>query len=44
MTSVDIVFRSNPDAVLRTVDMSGLWNGELVYPNLPVAPGTPLKQ
>ena len=44
VTSVDIVFRSNPDAVLRTVDMSGLWKGELVYPNLPVAPGTPLKQ
>jgi ribosomal protein L34E len=43
VTNVDVILRSNPDAVRRTVDMTGLWKGELVYPNVPVAPGTPLK-
>jgi hypothetical protein len=33
---LDIVLRSNPTAAAETVDLTQIWQGELVYPGLPV--------
>jgi hypothetical protein len=37
--TVDIVLRTNIDAARRTVDLYEVWNGELVYEDVPVSSG-----
>jgi hypothetical protein len=36
---VEIVFRSSSKVARNTVDLSEIWQGEFVYPNVPVSGG-----
>ena len=37
VTSCDLILRSNQEVARRTVDLFEIWDGELVYENVPVA-------
>ncbi|HMB95693.1 MAG TPA: hypothetical protein VKK61_06605 [Tepidisphaeraceae bacterium] len=34
--TIDLILRSSEKAASNTVDLTQIWNGELIYPNLPV--------
>jgi hypothetical protein len=39
--SVDVILRSSPDVARETIDLTQIWTGQIIYPNVPLVGATP---